>query len=131
MGIVYIYQSVATPLDDAIRIDFSIPSNSISFALSILLTLMIVARLVLQSRRIRDAMGPGFRPSGFYKTTITILVESYALYAVSNLLFLAPWAAGHRLVNVFFPIFVQVQVRSVLIFMMRRDLENSVSKCNE
>ena len=114
-GIMYICQFIGTPLTQATTINFGVLSNSISFALSILLTLMIVARLVLHSRHIRDAMGPGFRPGGLYKTIITIVVESYALFAVSNLLFLAPWAAGHRLVNVFFPIFVQIQVRSVLI----------------
>lgn len=116
MGITYLYQSIAMPDNQLGRIDFGVPSYSISFSLSVFLTFMIVARLVLHSRRIRDATNSLSRASGSYKATITILVESYALFTLSHLLFLASLAAGNRLENIFFPIFVGTQVRSVLIF---------------
>lgn len=116
MGTVYIYRGLVMPEDQAGRIDFGVPSYAISFSLSVLLTFMIVARLVLHNRRIQDTMGSQVRPGGLYKASITILVESYALFTVSHLLFLAPWAAGHRIANVFLQIFVQMQVRSVFVF---------------
>lgn len=75
---------------------------------------MIVTRLVLRSRNMRDAF-PLYKSDGLYKTIITILVESYGMFTVSYALYLGSFAAGNRATNIFFPIFVGTQVCSVFI----------------
>ena len=114
MCIIYIYQdsTAANATEGGIGVvNFGVPFYSISLSLSILLTLMIVVRLVIHSRDVRNAMGPLVRPDRSYRTIVTILTESYALYTVSFLLFLGPWAAGSPIVNITSPIFVGIQVR--------------------
>jgi len=86
------------------------PYLSVSIPLNVLLTMMIVARLVLHSKNIRAAMGAPAGIGGLYKTTITVLVESSALYAVSSLLVI--WDAGSRIAYIFLPILAETQVRA-------------------
>ena len=91
--------------------DFGVPSYSISLALNVILTLMIVIRLVLHSQKIRRALGAPATTSGLYNALVTMLVESSALYAVSFLLFIGPWGAGNPSSNIFSPILAETQVR--------------------
>ena len=74
---------------------------------------MIATRLMLHSKDIRKAMGTSAPTSGLYKAVVTVLVESCALYAVTFVLFVGPWAAGSPVSGIFFPILIQVQVRAV------------------
>ena len=89
----------------------------ISLSLNVLLTLMIVARLILYSRNIQNAMGVSVEDGGLYKSIITILVESCALYATSFLLYIVTWSVkdnkGH-VSGLFEPILLGTQVRAVL-----------------
>ena len=88
---------------------FGLPYILISISLNILLTFMIVTRLVLQIKGIRTAMGiTGI--NGLCKAIITVLIESCALYTVSSLLVIGPWAAGYHDVILFLPILCQTQV---------------------
>ena len=73
---------------------------------------MVVIRLVLHSRNIRDAVGHGDRPDRLYIFINTILVESCALYAATYVLYFGPWGAGNYAASIFFPILVEVQVRA-------------------
>ena len=120
MGIAYIYQVARTFDLDATSgtlADFGTPYYAISISLNVLLTLMIVTRLIRHSRNIRIAMGASARVGGLYKTAITMLVESCALYAVSYILFIGPWAIGNPVSNIFFPILAETQVRGVYGFL--------------
>jgi len=45
-----------------------------------------------------------------YKTTATMLIESSALFAVSLLLAIVPWAVGNPIMNVFAPVLSVTQV---------------------
>jgi hypothetical protein len=93
--------------------DFGKAYYSMSLSLDVLLTLMIVARIALHSRDIRSAIGSLAKPSGrLYKTLVTILVESCALYTVSYLLFLGPWASSSPVCDAFFPMLAANQVRT-------------------
>lgn len=114
MGIMLIDQT-AQPHDrfwDSITVNFGVPYFSISLAINVILTIMIVIRLILHSRNIRNAMGAQDGASGVYKAIITVLVESSALYTVSFLLFVGPWGATNYAEDIFFPPLAQVQVRS-------------------
>ena len=90
-------------------IDPGLPYFSISIALNLLLTLMIIIRLALHVREIRDAMGI-IGTGGLYKAIVTMLIESCALYTVNQLLFIVTWTAGNVAVNIFLPSLGQTQV---------------------
>ena len=111
MGIMFIYYEASQPIyPSSVAFSFNYPYFAISLALNILLTLMIVMRLVLRSRNIRNAMGAPAITTGLYKAALTMLVESSALYAVSFLLFIVPWAADSTVSGIFFPILADIQV---------------------
>lgn len=124
MGIIFTYQG-ARPVSllstaNAIQI-FGVPYYTISLSLNVIITLMIVVRLILHSKNIRRAMGTPAGTSGLYKTIVTMLVESSALYAVSYLLFIGPWGAQSSVSNAFFPILATTQV-SVCSLAHRKDI---------
>lgn len=56
-------------------------------------------------------MGTPAATNGLYKTIVTMLVESFALYTVTFLLFIGTWGAKSNFVYTFFPILVETQVR--------------------
>ena len=120
IGIVLVYQG-SRPGDlikvNAVQHEFGLTYYSISFALNVILTLMIVGRLLLLNRRIRKAMNAPVKVSGLYKTIVTTLVESYALYSVALLLFIGSFSAGDPIAGVFFPTLVEVEVRAILHFL--------------
>lgn len=88
-GIAYIYeQSTDGVYLESIGVSFL----SMALSLTVLLTLMIIIRLVLYSRNMRKAMGPSYGTSRLYRDIITMLIESYALYALAFLTYAVPWA---------------------------------------
>ena len=107
MGIIFNYQTTTaigrtwTPL----------PYYSISLSLNILLTLIIVIRLIIHARRTRAALGMA-GIGGLYKSIVTMLVESSALYGVSSLLVIVPLAAGaNPIVDFSLSVLRETQVR--------------------
>ena len=119
MGIGFIYQ-LARPISlasagSSIQ-DFGTPYYSISLSLNVILTITITTRLALHSKNVRTAMGTPGGTGGVYRAIITMLIESCALYAVSYLLFVAPWASQSSVSNAFFPILAETQVRVVSTF---------------
>ena len=94
-------------------LDFGLPYLSISVSLNVLLTVMIVVRLALHSRSIPSARGAA-GTIGLYRTIITMLIESSALYAVNSLLLIGLWGAGNRTADTFLPILAETQVRVFL-----------------
>ena len=103
---------------------FGVPYLSISVSLNILLTLMIVVRLALHGRKIRAATGSAAGISGLYNTVSTMLIESCALFTVSSLVVVAGlvrtksnrpavFYPGMSVVDIFFPILAETQVRAL------------------
>ena len=106
MGIVLVYQDAEV----GGHTWSGLPYFAVSFSLNVLLTSMIVIRLILHTRNIRDAMGiSGI--GGLSKAIATMFIESCALYAVSSLLVLGPWSAVNSSVDIFLPILAEAQVR--------------------
>ena len=103
---------------------FGVPYLSISVSLNVLLTLMIIIRLILHGRQIRAAAGSAFGITGLYKTVSTMLIESCALFAVCSLVVIVALAVyqnsinpavflpGNYMVDIFFPILAETQVRT-------------------
>ena len=77
---------------------------------------MISARLVLHSRNIRNALGVSSGPVSLYAAIITMLVESSALYAVNQLLFIIPFAIGSSVASIFSAVLGEIQVRAASLF---------------
>ena len=125
MGIAIIYYQASQPLstiqNSAIP-DFGYLYSSISFSLNALLTLMIIARLILHSKNIRNAMGTAAGALRLHKAIITMLVESAALCAVTFLIFIGTWASRNPAQFIFLPALAQVQVRAVLFFLTCHDV---------
>ena len=94
------------------RRHFYTANISLSLALNVLLTSMIVVRLILYSRNVRAAMGSSSGISGLYTSIATMLVESSALFTVSSVLVIGPWAATNAIANVFVRVLAETQVRA-------------------
>lgn len=93
---------------------FGTPFLSISLALNLLLTLMIVVRLVWHNRNIRKATEISSGIGGMCKAIATILIESYALYAISAILYIRPYGSPTVIQFLFWPIIAETQVRAAL-----------------
>ena len=87
----------------------TLPYYSISLALDILLTLMIIIRLVLLVRKTRTALGRT-GAGGLCRAIITMLIESCVLYAVSLLLVIGLFIAKSGASEIFIPILSETQV---------------------
>ena len=119
VSIVFIYQysrPINIPNFLASVLDYAVPFHTISCALNIILTLMIITRLFLVHRNVRKAMNARVRVNGLYKVIVTSLIESCALYSVAFVLFVGLLAASSSILGVFLPVFLQVQVCVTLCF---------------
>ena len=110
MGILYITQNWKSG-SFSVHINLGVPYFSISLALNIILTLVIVARLILHSRNLREATGAPATTGRLYNTIITMLIESCALYAVALLLYIGSYWADAAVVATFWSILTEAQVR--------------------
>ena len=93
--------------------DFGLIYLEISISLNVLLTFMIVLRLGLHNRSFsRAAMKTPGGICGLYKATVTIFIESCALYTVSSLVFIRPLGAGSDAASAVMFILSGTQVRA-------------------
>ena len=93
LGIAYIYYDSGMRFYTVLAGNISTSYLSISLSPNVLLTLMIVMRLVVHIRNLRKVTRSSDGSSGLHTTTVTIvmmLIESYALYAVTLLLYVVP-----------------------------------------
>jgi hypothetical protein len=112
-GILFSYQAtrpgnVVRTLDNIVH--FGAPYFSVSFALNTLLTTMIVTRLILHRKNIREVMGATPNVGKFYTTAVAIIVESSALNGICFLLYVGPWAAKSPVQYIFLQILAHTQV---------------------
>lgn len=113
MSIVFIYlttRSDAITSQAAAIANFGVATFSVSLSLNVLLTVMIIVRLILHSRNLKNAMGATSRATRLYRAIVTMLIESCALYAITFLLFIATWRTGGPVLYIFDPILTETQV---------------------
>ena len=89
--------------------------------LNILLTLMIIARLILHSRNLRNAMGVSWAATGPYKTIITMLIESFALHGLTSFVYLVFGAVKIPATAILNPVVPATQVCVILYLLICRD----------
>ena len=101
------------------EINIGISYLSICLSLNVILTLMIVARLVFHIRNVRKATGTSGGSSGLHATTAavaTMLIESYAIYAATLLLYIVPFAINSSVLGLFNGLIPTIQVRIISAF---------------
>jgi len=94
------------------RNQFYTVNISVSLALNVILTSMIVIRLILYSRSVRAAIGSSASISRLFNSIATVFIESSALFTVSSVLVLGLWAANSPIGNVFARVLAGTQVRA-------------------
>jgi hypothetical protein len=87
---------------------------------------MIVVRLITHRKNIRNAMGAAAGAGEFYKATITILVESSAIFFLGFLLYLGTWAAKSFIQYIFLQILAQTQVRTFFVISWRTNILDTI-----
>ena len=92
---------------------------AICVSLNVILSLMIIIRLALHTRNIRNAIGATSGLGSLYTTLITMLVESFALSAVGYILFIASFSTTSYAVAIFSAPLGQIQVRVFFPFLQR------------
>ena len=112
MGITHIYPASLSSPDIVVAVHLDTSYYSVSLALNILLTLMIITRLALHNRNIRSVMGTSGEHTRLYTAIVTMLVESYALHAIAFLFYIVPWALQNEIAFVTGRVAANVQVRA-------------------
>ncbi|KAF9464029.1 hypothetical protein BDZ94DRAFT_1308285 [Collybia nuda] len=116
MGVMTLFQSTRpnANLWFALDINFALPYFSISSALNIILTILIITRLIMHQRRVADR-----RSAAQYLDIITMFIESSAIYAISSFLFIGTFGAGNSAALIFLPILSQTQIIAPLLIISR------------
>ena len=117
-GIAYIWVESGPEGNTLPASKFGTAYYSTCLSLNILLTLMIVIRLVVHIWNIRKSLGASDGSRGLYTaaaTAATMLIESYALYAVALLLFIVPWGLNSWVLVIFSKTIGQIQVRVTFV----------------
>ena len=117
LGIADIYYSSGTRFYTATELNIHTSYISTCLSYSILLTLMIVFRLMVHIKNIRNATGALNGSGGLHTATatvVTMLIESYALYAVVLLAYVVSRAVDSWVTTLFTGVVGAVQVRVVL-----------------
>jgi len=119
LGICFLKQVGATSQSPwaASGINFTIPYYSMSLALNILVTILIVIQLLIYRNRISKVLGKAHGAE--YASVAAMIVESAAMYSSFALLFLVPFALNHPLSQIFIQSLPPVQNVSTFLIVFR------------
>ncbi|KAJ7577486.1 hypothetical protein C8J56DRAFT_1170973 [Mycena floridula] len=121
MGILLIYTS-ALPEHTFNSLDaakFGTAYFSLSLSLTVIVTLIIVFRLLYLQRMTAKALGNAPEYQDHYISAWTILLESFALYAVIGFIFVVLYNKNPAVSNIFLQLMVQVMCISADLVMLR------------
>ena len=124
LGICFLKQVGATSQSPwaASGINFTIPYYSMSLALNILVTILIVIQLLIYRNRISKVLGKAHGAE--YASVAAMIVESAAMYSSFALLFLVPFALNHPLSQIFIQSLPPVQV--CITFLIQVETHKSI-----
>jgi hypothetical protein len=120
MGALYLRQ-VGAPLGSPWAnnpINYTLLYASISLALNLFITVMIVSRLLLFRYRSIKALGSPEHGTT-YLSISTLLIESAAIYAVFSLMFLIPFGLKNAFANVMLQALSEIQIITSLLIIYR------------
>jgi len=98
-------------------ITFTIPDFSISVAINVLVTLLIVGRLLVTRRQIKAALGP--EHSKIFTSIAAMLIESAALFSVTGLIFIVAFARQSKVQDLILPSLGLVQGIAPMLIILR------------
>lgn len=96
----------------ATAVKFGIPYWSISMALNMIVTILIVGRLWLARKHIEDILGKGH--GKMYTGILAMVIESAAPYAISSLILIILYGLKDTGFVLLIPTFCQVQVSTLV-----------------
>ena len=114
MGVILLFQLTQpnANLWTVTTVNFGIPYWSLSTALNVLVTSLIVARLLYIRTTIRKILANDYGRT--YVSVATMLIESAALYSITALIFIVTYARNSNVQNLVLPVLGQVQVMHFL-----------------
>ncbi|KAG2068818.1 hypothetical protein BDR04DRAFT_1078945 [Suillus decipiens] len=115
MGIMWLLQ-VATD-SPYFSINYTIPYFSLSLALNIIITIVIVLRLLTYRYRISSALGSSYGTQ--YTSIAAMIVESAALYSAFSVAFLILFNLNNPISEIFIEALTQVQITAMLLIVFR------------
>ncbi|PBK62186.1 hypothetical protein ARMSODRAFT_920603 [Armillaria solidipes] len=96
---------------------FSIPYWALSIAFTLLVTLMIVARVLLMRRRIQVTLGPEYGRA--YTGIAAMLIECALPYALISFVFIILYGLGSTASNLFVPLMIMVEAITPQLIIIR------------
>ncbi|KAJ7454058.1 hypothetical protein B0H11DRAFT_1875547 [Mycena galericulata] len=120
MGAIVLYKSSrpGSSLWSGVTVNFGLPYFTIACSLNIFLTILIAGRLFYHSRSF-SKINPDSKSPTLYSSIIAMMVESCAIYAVTSLLFIGPYAANNYASDIFLPLLSQVQIIGPFLIILR------------
>jgi hypothetical protein len=97
-----------SPYFSSTNINYTVPYLSLSLALNIIITLVIVLRLLTYRHRISKVLGSNYGTQ--YTSIAAMIVESAALYSAFSVVFLTLFLLNNPISATFLQSFTQVQV---------------------
>lgn len=129
MGIMTLYKTSRpdSSLFSGVTVSFGLPYFTISVALNVLLTLIIASWLLLHHRNLKEAIGFQAGITSVYRSIVTMLVESCALYAAVSICFIVPYAMSHHASAIFLSVLARVQIIAPLLIIRRVATQRAVA----
>lgn len=118
MGIMWMLQvTTASPYFSLTHINYTVPYLSLSLALNIIITIIIVLRLLTYRHRISKVLGSGYGAQ--YTSVAAMIIESAALYSTFSVALLTLFAIGNPISAAFIEALTQVQIIAMLLIVFR------------
>jgi hypothetical protein len=118
MGIMFLLQVTSnSPYFSSTNINYTVPYLSLSLALNIIITLVIVLRLLTYRHRISKVLGSNYGTQ--YTSIAAMIVESAALYSAFSVVFLTLFLLNNPISATFLQSFTQVQIIAMLLIVFR------------
>ncbi|KAH7918947.1 hypothetical protein BV22DRAFT_1100026 [Leucogyrophana mollusca] len=121
LGVLFLLQ-ISSPASSPYQvtgtsINYTFPYLSLSLAINIVVTIMIVIRLLIFRRRMTRILGPGHITD--HTSVAAMIVESASLYSLFSLMFLIPFAAKNPVSNTFLQTLGEAQFVAPLLIIYR------------
>jgi hypothetical protein len=106
-----------SPYFSSTNVNYTVPYLSLSLALNIIITLVIVLRLLTYRHRISKVLGSSYGTQ--YTSIAAMIVESAALYSAFSVVFLTLFLLNNPISATFLQSFTQVQIIAMLLIVFR------------
>ncbi|KAL1748534.1 hypothetical protein HDZ31DRAFT_6941, partial [Schizophyllum fasciatum] len=117
MSILLLYQTSQPTQSLWLNINIGLVYFSLSLAVNLLLTLLIVGRLLAMRKRVQKM--PGAQNAHTYTSVAALIIESAAPYALTNLVFTVAYGLGSPGANVLLPILPHIMCTSSMLIILR------------